>query len=260
MRAVATALFVIAVAALGACGGSDEPECPTDDCSIPGSTVVKWRLNDYPEWGFPADTCLDLGVAMVRVEAVHQADPALYFTLDKPCSEGQGTFLRLPDGTYDVVVTPLDAAGASMVSTGARGTIAAGVPGLPTETIVNVPYTAWTGTYTGTLLFKLSWAGMTCEAAAVASQNLRLMVKGQPSDKLVDNGQKLDGSDDKPCRSHTESFAQFAENLPFGPATLRVIGKDPMGMMKFDREFELFIGAGKNNPTFMLDVPAPPSM
>ena len=251
---------LIAIALLAGCGGTDEPECPTDDCSIPGSTVVKWRLNDYPQWSFPADTCLDLGVSKVRVEAIHQLDPALYFMIEKNCSDAQGTFLRLPQGTYDVLVTPLDVNGASMVSAGARGTVLAGLPEMPTETIVNVPYTAWTGTYTGTLLFKVSWAGMACDTAAVATQTLRLVVKGQPSDKMADNGQKLDGTDDKPCRPHTEQFAQFAEDLPFGPAVLRVTGKDAGGAMKFEHEFETFIGAGKNNPTFLFDVPAPASM
>lgn len=267
MRAPARARFAVAAlaavaAATSACAGSDEPECPTDDCSIPGSTVVKWRFHEYPEWGFLADTCLDLDVASVRVEAVHQLDPALYFAADKACGEGQATLLRLPEGMYDVIVTPLDAAGNPMVILGAQGTVTAGLPGAPTETVVNVPYTAWAGGYTGTFLFKLSWAGMTCETSGVATQTLKLMIHGQPSDKLVDNGQKLDGTDEKPCRSHTEQFAQFAEGLPMGPVTFRVTGKDAGGLMKYEREFETFIGAGKNNPTLTFDVlePPPPSM
>ena len=247
------ALLVIALAA--GCGGTDEPECPTDDCSVPGSTVVKWRFHEYPDWGFLADTCIDLDVARVRVEAVNQLDPALYFSADKACGEGQATLLRLPEGKYDVVVTPLDAALNPLVSAGARGTVDAGVPGIPTEAIVNVPYTAWLGSYTGTFLFQLKWAGMACDTAAVTTQTLRLMVKGAPSDKLVDNGQKLDGTDDKPCRS--EQFAQFAEGLPMGPVMFKVTGKDSAGLMKYEKEFETFIGAGKNNPTIVFDVPAP---
>jgi hypothetical protein len=119
-----------------------------------------------------------------------------------------------------------------------------------------VPYTAWTGTYTGTFLFKLTWTGMTCESALVATQTLKLLIKGMPSDKLADNGQKLDGTDDKPCRT-TEMFSQFAEGLPMGPVTFRVTGKDAGGLMKFEREFETFIGVGKNNPTFTFDILAP---
>jgi len=253
MRVVGCLSIAMWLAACG--GGMDEPECPTDDCSIPGSTVVKWRFHEYPQWGFLADTCLDLDVTSVRVEAVNKLDPAVYFSVDKGCGEGQATLLRLPEGMYDVVVTPLDAAGNPLVAVGARGEIVAGLPGIPTETIVNVPYTSWTGTYTGTFLFKLSWAGMTCETAAVTTQTLKLMIKGQPADKLVDNGQKLDGTDDKPCRS--EQFAQFVEGLPMGPVTFRVTGKDSGGLMKYEREFETFIGVGKNNPTIVFDVLAP---
>jgi hypothetical protein len=242
---------------LFACGGTDEPECPTDDCSIPGSTVVKWRFNEYPEWMFPADTCIDLAVGNVHVEAVNQADPSLYFALDKACGEGQATFLRLPEGTYDVIVTPLDTAGNPLVTVGSRGTVQAGLPQMPTETIVNVPHTSWAGTYDGTFLFKLSWGGLDCAAAAVATQRLELKVKGVPSDKLVDNGQKLDGTEDAACRSNM-MFAQFAEGLPFGPITFKVTGKDAGGAMMFEKEFESFVGVGKNNPTMNFDVLAPP--
>jgi hypothetical protein len=250
-------LALASSALLAACGGGgmDEPECPTDDCSIPGSTVVKWRFHEYPQWGFLADTCIDLDVKTVHVEAVNKLDPALYFALDKACGEGQATFLRLPEGTYDVVVTPLDAAGNPLVSVGARGEVLAAIPGAPTETIVNVPYTSWINTYTGTFLFKLTWSGLDCTAAAVTTQTLKLLVKGQPSDKLVDNGQRLDGTDDKPCRS--EQFAQFAEGLEMGPVTFRVTGKDAGGVMKYEREFETFVGVGKNNPTIVFDVLAP---
>jgi hypothetical protein len=244
---------------LVACGGGmDEPECPTDDCSIPGRSVVKWRFHEYPQYGFLADTCLDLDVATVRVEAVHTQDVSLYFGVDKPCGEGQATLLRMPDGLYDVLVTPLDAAGNPLVGVGARGQIQAGLPETPTEAIVNVPHTAWTNAYTGTFLFKLSWAGLSCETAGVTMQNLKLLIKGQPADKLIDNGQKLDGSEDAPCRSHTEQFAQFAEGLPMGPATLKVVGKDSTGLMKYEKEFETFIGVGKNNPTLMFDATIAP--
>lgn len=249
------AFLVFAMAACG--GGSDEPECPTDDCSIPGRSVVKWRFHEYPQWGFQADTCIDLDIATVRVEAVNKVDPSLYFSVDKGCGEAQATLLRMPEGQYDVVVTPLDAAGNPLVAAGARGEIAAGTPDVPTETVVNVPYTAWLGAYTGTFLFKLQWMGMTCETAAVATQTLLLQVAGTPSDKLVDNGQRLDGTDDKPCRS--EQFAQFAEGLPMGPITFKVTGKDAGGVMMFEKEFASFVGVGKNNPTITFDV-LPPAM
>jgi hypothetical protein len=246
--------LLLAVVLTAACGGTDEPDCPTSDCSIPGSTVVKFRFHEYPEWNFLADTCIDLNVFNVKVEAIGVDDPVQYFSLEKGCGEGQATFLRMPEQTYNIAVTPLDANGVPMVSEPARGQVVAGVPGAPTETVVNVPYTAWTQAFTGTFLFKLAWAGQTCSTAQVATQTLKLMIHGQPTDKLADNGQKLDGTDDKPCRS--EEFAQFAEGLPFGPATIRITGKDAGGAMKFEREFDTFIGVGKNNPTLTFDVPA----
>jgi hypothetical protein len=247
-------------ALFAACGGGVDDPCPTDDCSIPGSTVVKWRFHEYPQWGFLADTCLDLGVTDVRVEALHVDDPDVYFVADKQCGEGQATLLRLPEGTYDVAVTPLDDAGNPAVTEPARGQAIAGVPGVPTETVINVGHTAWTRAFTGTFLFELSWGGLPCETAAVATQNLKLLIGGQPVDKLVDNGLRLDGSEDRPCRSHTEEFAQYVEDLPFGPATLVVTGKDAMGSMRFERQFETFVGVGQNNPTLMFDVPAPAGM
>lgn len=252
---------ILAGVLLAACGGGmSEPECPTDDCSIPGSTVVKWRFHEYPQWSFLADTCLDLEVPTVRVEAVHVADPSLYFAVDKACGEGQATLLRLPEGTYDVVVTPLDAAGAPLVTAGARGQVIAGVPAAPTETIVNVEHTAWTRAYTGTFLFELAWAGMDCEPAAVATQSLKLMIGGQVTDKLTDSGQKLDGADVQPCRPNAPLGAQFVEGLPFGPATFVVTGRDAVGTMMYERTFETFIGVGKNNPTLLFDVPPPDPM
>ena len=255
MNSVRRSIAIAGVFALAACGGGGGPECPTDDCSMPTLTVVKWRFNLNDAWSFTGDTCLDLDIANVRVEAVNKLDPALYFSVDKDCDEQQATLLRLPEGMYDVVVTPLDAAGNPIVSVGARGEVMAGVIGAPTETVVTVPYTAWTGTYTGTFLFQLKWAGLPCEGAAVATQTLRMMVKGAPSDKLVDNGQRLDGTDDKPCRA--DQFAQFADGLPMGPVMFKVTGKDAVGTMMFEKEFETFVGAGKNNPTITFDVPAP---
>lgn len=244
---------LLSIAFFCACGGgSDEPECPTDDCSIPGSTVVKWRFHEYPEYGFLADTCIDLGVTTVRVEAVNKVDAAVYFALDKGCGEGQATFLRLPEGEYDVVVTPLDSAGNPLVSAGARGSVVAAIPGAPTETVVNVPYTAWTGTYTGTFLFKLTWSGAACPATVV-TQTLLLQTNGTPTTKLLDNGQKLDGTQDGACRPDL----QFAEMLPMGLATFKVTGKDAGGVVTFEKQFDAFIGAGKNNPTVTFDVLPP---
>jgi hypothetical protein len=127
--------------------------------------------------------------------------------------------------------------------------------------VINVPWDSWAGSFTGTFLFRLSWAGASCELAVptVVTQTLTLMIGGSTAaTATTDVGQKLDGSDPKPCRGLGESFAQFAEGLPFGPATLSVVGKDAADEVAFDHTFDAFVGAAKNNPTITFDVPAPP--
>lgn len=237
---------------------SEPPTCTTDDCSIPGRTIVKWTFDSYPEWLFQGDTCLDLGISTVQVTATHVDDPAITETMDTACGQAQASFLRLPPGTYGLAVTPLDATGTSLVTASVGGQIVAGEPGADTETTINVPYTAWTGRdqFTGTFLFRLSWAGQSCETTIppIMTQTLELRSNGALVDKQTDKGQKLDGKDPKPCRGLTEQFAQFAEGLPYGPATFHVTGKDNGGNVRFDRQFDTFIGVAKNNPTITFDL------
>jgi hypothetical protein len=247
---------VIACLALVLSCGGDDPvnPCPTGDCSLPQSTIVKFQFDSYPEWKFTGDTCIDLGVAFVRVEVVHVADPSVVDAKDVQCGEGQATFVGLPEGPYAVAVTPLDAGGVPVVHTVGSGQVDA--PGMAT---VNVPYTAWIGPFTGTLLFRLAWAGLSCDAAVppVTTQTLTLLVGGLPVTQLTDSGQKLDGTDPKPCRALTEQFSQFIALLPFGPATFVVVGKDATDTKRFEHRFDTFVGAGQNNTTITIDVPPP---
>lgn len=242
-------------------GGMDEPPlCPTGDCTLPGRTVVKYLFDHYPERLFPNDTCLDLGAVTVRAEATGIDDPSQFDTKDVPCGQGQVSFLGLAPGSYSVAITPLDGAGNSIVKAPVAGQALAGSPGADTEVTLNVPYDAWVGTYTGTFLFRLAWAGMSCDEAAPPIKMQVLMLRaadGQVVNASTDTGQRLDGSDPWPCRPLTEQFAQFAEALPFGPASLHVVGTDATGDVRFDHEFDTFIGAAKNNPTITFDVPSP---
>jgi hypothetical protein len=101
---------------------------------------------------------------------------------------------------------------------------------------------------------------MSCDEAAPPIKMQVLMLRaadGQVVNASTDTGQRLDGSDPWPCRPLTEQFAQFAEALPFGPASLHVVGTDATGDVRFDHEFDTFIGAAKNNPTITFDVPSP---
>jgi len=239
--------------------GSDLPPCATANCELPGRTIVKWTLDAYPELLFPNDTCQDMGANTMRVDMTGVDDPTQFATKDTQCGQGQVSFLDLAPGNYNVALVALDAVGNPIVKSPTFAQVLAGSAGADTDVTLNVPYDSWTGTYTGTLLFRLSWAGMSCEAAVppVATQNLTLTAGGVVSTARTDMGQKLDGTQDKPCRLLTEQFAQFAEMLPFGPATLVVVGKDAGDTIRFVHQFDTFVGATKNNPTITYDVPGP---
>ncbi len=252
---------VVALAALQAwsCGSEELPPCPTGSCELPGRTVVMWLFNNYPERLFPNDTCLDMGASTVRAELTGIDDPAQLATKDVQCGQGQVSFLDLAPGMYSVAITPLDSAGTPIVKAPIVTQVAAGVTGADTTVTINVPYEAWTGTYTGTFLFRLAWAGLSCELTSppVAKQQLKLTAGGQVVTALTDTGQKLDGTDAVACRALSEQFAQFAEGLPFGPATFVVTGKAQNNEVLYEHEFETFVGATKNNPTITFDVPGP---
>jgi hypothetical protein len=253
------ALVVVGGLAAGlSCGGSDPVNpCPTGDCTLPGKTVVKWTFDSYPQWGFLSDTCIDMGASTVHVDMVNTADPTITDASDSPCGNGQAVFSGLPAGMYNVSITPLDGDGNSIVKMPTPGgPVAAGMSGADTMVSVNVPYQAWSNSYTGTYFFRLTWGGMSCELATppVAKQVLTMTAGGAAVTALTDTGQKLDGTDPEPCRPLSEATAQFVEALPFGPATLLVVGKDSGGSVAFHRRFDTFVGATRNNPTIMLDV------
>jgi len=246
------------VVALGnaACGSETPPVCPTGSCELPGSTVVKWHFNNYPAWMFDSDACSDLSVFQVKVDVVGIDDPTQVATMTKGCGEGQLTFLDLAPGTYGVDVTPLDINGDAAVGAPTHGEVLAGSSGANTEVTIGVPYTAWLGPYTGTFLFRLTWGGMGCSAAAVTTQVLTLTAGGTVVTAVTDTNQKVDGTDPKGCRDVAEMFPQFVEGVPFGPATLEVTGQNGGGMPIFHGTFSTFIGAGKFNPTLTFDAAA----
>ncbi|MBA3455236.1 MAG: hypothetical protein H0T42_19250 [Deltaproteobacteria bacterium] len=251
-------LFASLCSVVGACADDAPPVCPTGDCSLPGSTVVKWKFNNYPQWKFDSDACSDVGAINVRVEMTNAADPTIVDFADKGCGEGQATFIDLPPGNYNVSVQPLDANASVLVTTAATGQVLAGTSGANTEVTVNVPHTAWTQPYTGQFLYRLSWGGPTVSCATatppVVRQNLTLTAGGQVVTIRNDRGDKLDGSMDYPCWALTEMFPQSVMGLPFGPATLLVVGEDMMNNVVFRTQFDTFIGAGVFNPTLSFDV------
>jgi hypothetical protein len=256
---------VVALQALS-CGGGAQM-CDNGICTLPGRTTIKWTFDAYPELLFPDDSCLDMGATKVHLDLVGIDDPTVMESSDDPmatppamdpgCSDGQYIFLGLPEGNFAVAITPLDGDGNPLVSAPIMGMIAGGQSGADTELTLNVPYTAWTHTYTGTFLFKLTWGGQPCAMAVppVVNQTLTLLANGVAVTAVTDSGQRLDGMDPEPCRD--VAFAQFAENLPFGPATFTVVGTDQTDAVAFSHSYDTFIGATKSNPTITFDTPPP---
>ena len=254
---------LLAIGATLSCGDDSPPVCPTGDCTLPGSTVVKWKFNHFPMLGFDSDACSELGVVTVRVEA-NLADGTPVDMMEKSCGEGQLTFLGLAQGAYKFVVTPLDVDGNSLVTAPVSANGVAAGPGASVDVAVDVNYPAWSRTYTGQLLFRLKWGGVSCAMVTpnpVATQTLTLKAGNPPAVSTektsIDNVefQKLDGTDPKPCQAFTATFPQNVMGIPFGPATILVVGKDASDVVIFSHTFDTFIGAGVFNPTLTYDVP-----
>lgn len=248
-----------AISLVLSCGGDSKPPpvCPDGNCELPGNTVVKWMFNSYPDRGFQMDSCTDLQVSKVKVDLT-DAMGVVTSQLEN-CDNAQSTFLGLADGDYTIAITPTDSSGTAMVTAPITGMVTAATSGMTADVSIPVPWTAWTGSYSGTFLFRLSWGGTTCATATppVKTQILKLMANGQPVHQMSNTGHKLDGSDPEPCYALTEQFPESALALPFGPATLTVEGKDDQGNMKFTRSFDTFVGAGISNPTLTFDSTLP---
>jgi hypothetical protein len=251
VRAVRLGLVVLA-----GCGGVDDLEpCPTGSCTLAGRTTVKWTFNSYPERGFPMDSCVDFSVSKVAVDVV-DAEGFATSGIDD-CGAAQATFSGLAPGEYTVYVMPLDASMNPLLAAPVSSTVTAGTPGDNREVSVNVPWDAWLGSFTGTFLFRIAWAGASCEDVTppIMQQRLKLTVNGQVVQIMTDDGQVLDGTDRKPCKKLTDNFPQSALGVPFGPATLLIEGYDATEELRFTKEFDTFVGAGIINPTLMFDVP-----
>ncbi|HEY4056737.1 MAG TPA: hypothetical protein VGM39_09010 [Kofleriaceae bacterium] len=249
---VLTAAVLIAGSAWVACGGDDHDVCP-NGCDLPGTTVVKWKFNNYPAVNFDSDTCSELNVSTVHVEMTGVEDPTVVQTLDKQCAEGQATFSGLPVQNYTIAVTPLDADGTSLVKNAATGMVAAAGENSTVTANVNVQFELWAQSYTGQFLYQLKWDGKTCATAtpAITMQKVKLTVGGVVSTAMTSDSEKLDGTA-FPC--YTNSQPQSAMNIPWGPATLEVTGIDGSTNEAFKKTFDTFVGAGLFNPTLTFDV------
>jgi hypothetical protein len=238
----------IALAALGLSCGSDGP------APLQALTTVTWVFDSYPMLGIAeGDTCTDLGIAQVKVQAVGPETQ----TMTANCTDRQVVFLGLTPGAYTMNVSPLDASGALL--TKAPVTVPANAAETNTTVPVNVPYDAWTTAYKGSFYFKITWGGMDCATAmpVVTTQIVTLSQGGTPLVLKNDTGHKVDGTDPEPCRGGTIAV-ELVSMVPFGPAKIAIEGKDAGGVVQYTKVFDTFVGAGLSNPTIVYDVPGPP--
>jgi hypothetical protein len=250
-------LALLATAAsLAACGtNGGQQMCGADHCGLQGHTVVKWTLDAYPDWKFPMDSCVDFGVIKVRVDA--QAADSSVVTKSDDCGTAQVTFDGLPENEpYTMFVEPEAADGTPLVTNPTTVAVNAGAYQADTNVTANIPWDSWIGSFTGTFLFRVSWAGQGCATAGVVKQVVTLKVNGTVVSAVADNGQRLDGTDPEDCYDVMQQFPQSATNVPFGPAELTIEGRDATDKPIFTTTFDTFVGAGITNPTITYDVPA----
>lgn len=253
-------MFGLWVSLVAACGGSDGQQmCGADHCGLQGHTVVKWTFDAYPAWLFPMDSCVDFGVVKVRVDA--QAADGTVVTQIEDCGVAQSTFDGLAENQpYTMFVEPEALDLTPLVAAPTTVAVNAGAYQADTTVTANIPWMSWIGTFTGTYLFRVSWGGMGCAAAGVDTQVITLAVNGTVVSATADNGQKLDGTDPKPCYDIMQQFPQSATGVPFGPAELTVDGYGSgsgSGTPIYSKTFDTFVGAGITNPTITYDVPPP---
>ena len=240
-------VLVVGAALSFTCGGDGNGHVPVD-------TTVTWVFDSYPALGITeGDSCLDLGIDKVEIDLTGP-EPA---TMTGSCTDRQVVFLDLVPGTYAAVATPLDVNGTSLVKAPVAFTVDVGSTNGMTQ--VNVPYTAWTTAYTGSFYFKIAWGGNGCATAMppVIEQTVTLSENGTPTALKSDDGTKLDGTQAEPCRDGSKATTLVAQ-MPFGPATIQIIGKDSGGLVQYKQQFDTFVGAGITNPTMVYDVAGPP--
>lgn len=226
----------------------------------PARTLIRWLFNADDSRGFIGDGCTDVAATMVKVDLTGASTTSQTTS----CERFQVTFDGLPAGDYTAAVTPLDSAGASLVTAPVTTTFTtSGLPNTSNQYQVVIPAAAWARPMTGTFLFMLRWATKTCTTATppVVRQRVLMTIGGVPvTTTTLFNGMpgyKLDGTVAAPCVPSTISLAERANALPFGPARITVSGTDGSGLTRFAGTFDTFVGAGTANPVLTFDVPVP---
>lgn len=234
-------------------GDSDDADLCTSACSIAGeptAAVVRWSFNREAVPGFEGDACTDLGAARVAVELVHAGDPSVRYRAFEDCALRQVTFLTVPSGSYAVELRVLDGVGADLT----RAPITALAEHEVTD--VNIAPDDWARDYDGSFFFRVRWNGMDCGDAdpPVAQQRLRLERAGVAIADTTTAGDAFDGSESSPCRPYADLSPQSALGVPWGHATITIVGYDNRGAELYRGTRATFIGAGPTNPELLFDV------
>ena len=234
-------------------GNNDDTDFCLSTCMLRPTRdlTVLWGFNADDAAGFSGDSCLDMGARSVSVSL---EGPTTAETSEQ-CSFRQVMFRDLAAGSYTVEATPLDGADQELASATSVPIEIGDFGDYDLE--INVPLEAWLSPYTGNFFFRVEWGGvdLDCATAAVpvVMQELTFSRDGSPVAVATKAGDPLDGTQSL-CRSLGDNEPQTILDIPFGPATLRIVGYDSVGDARYDQTFDTFVGAGVNNPEFRFQV------
>jgi hypothetical protein len=227
-----------------ACETDGRKPCVTPSCTAPTHVVVRWSFERHLDLGFDGDSCADVDASMIRFVA--SDDYETVFDTTVPCTDGMLTVDGLLPGVgYQGNLFVHDAAGTDMLRSPVSMEVTSGTPN-PVYPVFDfaVDWDEWSVGRVGTFSFQTLWGGLACGAAmpAVTDQVFNLSVAGQAAGAATQDGQQLDGVDQRPCLD----TVQTAESVPTGPGTFSVTGKDSSGAVLYEKDFPVFIGAGPN--------------
>jgi len=230
-----------------------------DGCS--STCKVEATIDTFIHWQFvatefpPYQGANCSGLAASRVDLMLTGPKIVMATAS--CSDAQVKLSSLPLGDYTIHAAAFDAIGNTLTQGLASKTFTAA--GQSQNVFIDFPFEDFTHAYTGTFYFTTKWAGVTtCDGAmpVVAQERVRLERGGEALTGATQDGTPLDGSRTGPCRDFDLASAQFANNLPWGPAMLTVTGEEADGTAAYRQTGATFVGPGLSTYIAQVDVPS----
>ncbi len=276
LGALATPVAVPLGTSLAGCGGGsacgngridpgeqcdDKNQNDMDSCSnaclLQATATVKWSLlaNEAPMFH---QNCTGVKASKMQL-VLNGPGPTDTQMVKNGCTDFQYSFNGLAPGNYTVTGTLFD--DKDMPITMGHASQQFTITTADVEVDLDVGFGDFTGTYTGNYFFRTLYGGAdTCTGAVppVTQQIIKLEQGGQlVMMAMTDNGQPADGVTPGVCRgaaTSVEEFPQKINMIPWGPAKITVTGLDAMGVPRFMKAFDTFVGGGISNPVIMLDV------